>query len=67
MILRLAPMGIEKKTFTNTKNIMASEEDLIDALIDSARYNDVEDLVACIEAGASVNGQNESGSTGTLI
>jgi hypothetical protein len=46
---------------------MASEEDLIDALIDSARYNDVEDLVACIEAGASVNAQNESGSTGIFI
>ena len=46
---------------------MTSEEDLIDALIDSARYNDVEDLVACIEAGVSVNAQNESGSTGIWI
>lgn len=43
------------------------EEDLVDSLIDSARYNDVEDVIACIEGGASVNGQNESGSTGRCI
>ena len=43
------------------------EEDLVASLIDSARYNDVEDVIACIEGGASVNGQNESGSTGRCI
>lgn len=42
-------------------------DELIDALIMSARYGDAEDLVACLEAGVNINAQDERGSTGMFI
>ena len=42
-------------------------DELVDTLILSARYGDAEDIIACLEAGVDVNGQDERGSTGMVL
>jgi len=41
-----------------------TNDELVDTLILSARHGDAEDILACLEAGVNVNGQDERGSTG---
>lgn len=45
----------------------SAQSELVDTLILSARYGDAEDILACLEAGANVNAQDERGSTGMYI
>ena len=41
--------------------------ELLETLILSSRYGDDEDIRACLDAGAPVNGQDDRGSTGESL
>jgi hypothetical protein len=41
--------------------------ELLETLILSSRYGDDEDIRACLDAGAPVNGQDDRGSTGKSL
>lgn len=44
--------------------VEATPEELLDFLIDSARYGDTEDVILAIKEGVQVDGQDSTGRTG---
>ena len=49
----------------NTNMVVeATPEELLDFLIDSARYGDTEDVILAIKEGVQVDGQDSTGRTG---
>jgi hypothetical protein len=45
----------------------SSAEELIEQLVDGARYGDMEDVRGALDAGADVNGKDESSRTGITL
>ena len=54
--------------FPTSHRIMDPHDDLVELLIDGARYGDVEDVeVALVRHGVAVDSKDEAGRTGELL
>lgn len=67
VLSRLPPLSSSTKAMPGQQQQQdppAAQEDLLDFLIDSARYGDSEDVQTAIREGVAVDGQDAAGRTG---